>query len=103
MNSNRCAEITGDLIDQQDFDLEDEDFNSDLCCALDRSLDYMNTETLSEAGEDAKEACEDIEYSQVKSESHSLNLYEESITMTGTENAHHWISASDITPPDKKK
>lgn len=101
MNSNRCAEITGDLIDQQDFDLEDEDFNSDLCCALDRSLDYMNTET-SEAGEDAKEPCEDIEYSQVKSESHSLNLYEESITMTGTENAHHWISASDITPPDKK-
>ena len=67
MNSNSCVEVTGDLIDQQDFDLEDEDFNSDLCCALDRSLDCMNTETLSEAGEDAKEVCEDIVESQVKS------------------------------------
>lgn len=38
----------------------------------------------------------------MKSESHSLNLYEESITMTGTEKTNHWISASEITPPDKK-
>ena len=38
----------------------------------------------------------------MKSESHSLNLYEESITMTGTEKTNHWISASEITPPDQK-
>ena len=60
--------------------------------ALDRSLDPMNTATISmsEEGEDVKDLCEDHECSQVKSEPH-LSAYKEAISLIASETTHRWI------------